>query len=74
MVSFLIKMDLSLFHAFWYKRGLFEFIFEFLKILKSELESGPQSMVGQFSDKNEFEPFSCFLVQTGVFLSSFLSF
>ena len=48
---------------------LFELIFEFLKILKTELESGPQSMEGQFSDKNGFEPFSCFLVQKGVFLS-----
>ena len=37
--------------------GFFEFVFEFLNILKKELESGPQSMEGQFSDKKGFEPF-----------------
>ena len=73
-VSFLIKRDLSLFMLFGTKRGLFELIFEFLKKFKMELESGLQSMEGQFSDKNGFEPFLCFLVQKGVFLSSFLSF
>ena len=56
------------------KKGLFELILEFLKFLKMELESEPHSMDGQFSDKNGFEPFSCFLVQKGVFLSYFFSF
>ena len=54
--------------------GLFELIFEFLKIWKTGLESGPKSMDCQFSDKNLFEPFSCFLVQKGVFFSYFLVF
>ena len=42
------------------KRGLFEFVFEFLKFLKTELESGPQSMEDQFSDENGFKHFIMF--------------
>ena len=60
-------MIIAFFHGFWFL--VFELIFEFLKILKSELESGPQSMEGPFSVKKGFEPFLCFLVQKGVFLS-----
>ena len=39
------------------KRGLFELIFEFLKILKTESEAGPQNMQGKFSDENGFKYF-----------------
>ena len=52
------------------KRGPLEFVFEFLKNLKTKLELGPKSMEGQFSDKKGFEPFFLrFLVLKGVILS-----
>ena len=53
------------------RKGLFEFVFEFLKILKMKLESGPQSMEGQFSDKKGFEPFYAFWYKKGSFLVNF---
>ena len=45
------------FMLFGTKRGLFELIFEFLKILKTESEAGPQNMQGKFSDENGFKHF-----------------
>ena len=42
------------------KRGLFELIFGFLKMLKTESESGPRNIYVQFSNKNGVEDFFTF--------------